>query len=66
MKPGLGQLYLPVVVTDKVIQEGKDLLLEVVVPGQRGFLVFVLQSQGVEFSAVSQLCSLQWGNGVTK
>lgn len=55
VEAGLGQLNLPLVVADEVLEVGKDLLLVVVIPDLRCFFVLVLQSQGVQLGAVRKL-----------
>ena len=55
VEPALGQLYLPLVVSDEVVEVGQHLFFIVVVPGLGCVFVLVLQSKGVELGTVGKL-----------
>ena len=55
VKASLSKLYLPLVVTDEVVEEGQNLFFKAVVPCLGSLLIFLLQSQGVQLGAVRKL-----------
>ena len=63
MESGLGQLDLPLIVADEVVEEGQHLLLVMIVPALASVFILVLQSQGVQFCAVWQLSPLHRKEG---